>query len=225
MPVIAQNIENVRARIAAAAKRAGRKDGDVTLIAVTKTVGLKQAQEAFDLGVSDLAENRPQALRERFAQIPQAAWHLIGHLQTNKVKHVVGSAALIHSVDSLRLLEAVNSRARETQAVQDILLEVNISGEKSKFGLTTEQLEDIINKINIYEAVNLRGLMAMAPQGADEAFVRGVFKRARELSQKVEARFPGAVELSMGMSGDFELAVEEGATMVRLGRALFGEAV
>ena len=216
---LASNIEAVHKKIEAAALRAGRKKEDVQLICVSKTFPAETIQEACALGETTFGENRPQELRDKFDKVDGATWHLIGHLQTNKVKYVVGKAALIHSVDSIHLAEAINERALKEGIVQDILLEVNISGEESKYGLTIEQIPNIIKEIKTLSALNFKGFMTMAPLDAPEAEIRAIFKTAHTLFKEYENE--GATVLSMGMSRDFEIAVEEGATHVRVGSAVF----
>ncbi len=216
---IENNIASVRRRVAEAALKAGRRPEDITIVAVSKFVEPEKIRRAMELGLTVLAENRVQEMNAKFDLLPGARWHIIGHLQTNKVRYAVGRAELIHSVDSLRLLEEIDRQAQKLGIVQDILLELNISGEESKFGLTNEEFSYIISKLRDYPSVRLRGLMTMAPNYEDKELCRPVFRRARELFESV----PGADILSMGMSGDFEIAVAEGATHVRIGSAIFKE--
>lgn len=219
MDYIERNIANVRRRVAEAAIRAGRRPEDVQIIAVSKFVEVEKIRRAMELGLTTLAENRVQEMNAKFDLLPGAHWHIIGHLQTNKVKYAVGRAELIHSVDSLRLLEEIDRQAEKLGIVQDILLELNISGEESKYGLTNEEFSYIINRLGGYPSVRLRGLMTMAPNYEDKELCRPIFRRARELFDALL----GADILSMGMSGDFEIAVAEGATCVRIGSAIFKE--
>ena len=214
-----QNINDIRKRIENAANRCGRDASEVTLICVSKTIDAETICEAKRLGESVFGENRPQELRDKFPLVEGATWHLIGHLQTNKVKYVVGKVALIHSVESLRLAEAINEEAKKHGIVQDILLEVNISGEESKYGLTTDEIPTIIKDMESLSNIRFKGFMTMAPLGAPEDEIRGIFKKAKELFDSY--RNKGASILSMGMSGDFEIAIEEGATCVRVGSAIF----
>lgn len=218
---IAENIERVEAAIAHACAVSGRDRKDVTLIAVTKTVDAGSIQTAVDCGICDLGENRVQELMQKTDALSGVTWHLIGHLQTNKVRHVVGTAALIHSVDSERLLAAVDAAAKNAGVIQKILLEVNLSGEKSKFGLTTAQLQDIITKLGDYPHISCIGLMTMAPRSEDPEDARPIFRAARALFEACRDKQPLFSVLSMGMSGDFAVAVEEGATHVRVGSAIF----
>ncbi len=195
----------------------------VTLIAVTKTFPCEKIQEAYDAGCHIFGENRVQEMTEKIDFFPDCKWHLIGHLQKNKVKYVVGRACLIHSVDSFELMKEINRVASKKGVVQDVLLEVNISGEITKYGLTTDEIKDIIIKIGELGSVRVRGLMTMAPKSDDPDSVRWVFKRARELFDTYKNEIPDFDILSMGMSGDYTVAVEEGATMVRVGSLIFGK--
>ena len=213
------NINDIRTRIKEACERCGRNTDEVTLVAVTKTVPAEIISEAVAQGLTVLGENRVTELKEKYPLIDGVEWHLIGHLQTNKVKQVIGKAKLIHSVDSERLLSEINEAAKKTGIIQDILLEVNISGEESKYGLTTEQITDIMKEMKSFENVSFKGFMTMAPLGAPEDELRSIFSKAKMLFDEYKA--DGAQILSMGMSGDFEVAVEEGATHVRVGSAIF----
>ncbi len=223
MDYIEQNIRDVRLRCAEAARRAGRDSAGVTIIAVSKFVEVEKIRRAVDLGLNILAENRVQEMNEKYPLINGVRWHIIGHLQTNKVKYAVGRAELIHSVDSLHLLEEINSQAGKLGIIQDFLLELNISGEESKFGLTNEEFRYIINKLKDYSFVRLRGIMVMAPNYEDKELCRPIFRRAKEIFDELRSNDENIDVLSMGMSGDFEIAVEEGATHVRIGSAIFKE--
>ena len=218
MDDLKERIALVKKNIEAAKLRSGRCD-EVVLVAASKTVDATRLTEAVRYGCEILGENRVQEFVEKNPLVPEARWHLIGHLQKNKVKYVVGKVDLIHSVDSFELLKEINSRAEKLGISQDVLLELNISEEISKYGLTTEKIPDIINKIGELESVRVRGFMTMAPLTEDEELVRSVFRRARGIFDKYD-EFD---LLSMGMSGDYEIAVEEGATMVRVGSSIFGK--
>ncbi len=213
------NLLEIHKRIEDAARRRGRKKEDVTLICVSKTIDAEFINEAVRLGETTFGENRSQELRDKFDKVMGATWHLIGHLQTNKVKYVVGKAKLIHSVDSFHLAEAIDEKAGKLGIVQDILLEVNISGEESKYGLTITQIPNIIKEIKVLSNLNFKGFMTMAPLDAPEEEIRAIFKKAHDLFD--EHKKDGAEILSMGMSKDFEIAIEEGATHVRVGSAIF----
>lgn len=213
------NLQTIHKKIEDACLRANRNPEEVTLVCVSKTIDAETISEAYSLGEKVFGENRPQELRDKLDKVAGANWHLIGHLQSNKVKYVVGKAALIHSVDSLNIASAINEQAGKLKVVQDILLEVNISGEESKYGLTTEEIPNIIKEIGMLSNIRFKGFMTMAPLGAPESEIRSIFKKAKALfdSHKKD----GATILSMGMSNDFEIAIEEGATLVRVGRAVF----
>ncbi len=214
------NLKEIHQKISAAAKRCGRDENEITLICVSKTIDADTINEAYNLGEKVFGENRVQELTEKYPLVnSDAQWHLIGHLQTNKVKYVVGKAELIHSVDSLHLAKAINTQAEKQGICQKILLEVNISGEESKYGLTTEEIPTIIKEIGSLKGLSFKGFMTMAPLCADEKEVRDIFSKAKKLFDEYKPY--GSEVLSMGMSGDFEIAVEEGATCVRVGRSIF----
>lgn len=219
MEAVKRNLEDIHSRIALAAERSGRKSEEITLVTVTKTVAPEKIMEAYSFGERTFGENRVQELEEKYPLKDDVSWHLIGHLQTNKVKYVVGKASLIHSVDSLKLLEAINQEAKKKGIVQKILLEVNISGEESKYGLTIGQIPTIMDSIDKMDGVSFEGFMTMAPLGAEKAVLKTVFSGAKKLFD--EYKEYGAKILSMGMSGDFETAIEEGATHIRIGSAIF----
>ena len=221
--MIADNLAAVRARIEAAAARAGRAAEDVTLVAVTKEVDAARAREAVALGVGDLGENRVQELQSKQSALAGSwvRWHMIGTLQRNKVPQVVGHVALIHSVDSPRLADAIGKRAAAEGLEQDVLLEVNAGGEPTKHGAALDDAIDVARGLLDVDGLRLRGLMTIAP-AADARAAREVFRTLRELGDRLQERAPDALELSMGMSEDFEIAIEEGATIVRIGSAIFG---
>ncbi len=223
MGSIAENLEEVRARIARAVAKAGRDERDVTLVAVSKGRTLEAIREAALAGQKVFGENRAQELSVRLAQLDlELEWHFIGHLQRNKVNMVVGRTSLIHSVDSLRLLRAVDARAGELGIIQDILLQLNVSGEESKYGMDGDEAAAVLESALGLDAVRVRGLMTIAPLGETEE-ARRCFSRLRELRDLLARDYPPQVleVLSMGMSQDFEVALEEGANMVRIGTAIF----
>ena len=223
---ISRNLESVRARIAAACARAGRESGAVRLVAVTKAVGVAEARALISLGVGDLGENRVAEALDKIDGIGEAPvrWHMIGHLQRRKARLAVGRFAMIHSVDSVRLLEELEKRAAAAGSTEEILAELNVSGEESKYGLRPSGAEEFCRAAAGCSCVRLRGFMTMAPLVDDPEEVRPVFAALRELLERTNA---GGVcsepltELSMGMTNDYEVAVEEGATIVRVGTALF----
>ncbi len=215
---IAMNIAAVRARIAAAAARVGRDPAGVRLVGVSKTFPAEAVAAAVRAGLTDIGENRVQEAMAKRAALDAAGlrpvWHLVGHLQTNKVKPALQIFDILHSIDSLRLAEALNRHA--TQPV-DVLIEVNVAGEATKFGFAPDEVAEAVRHLQRLEHLRVRGLMTVAPQVADPEQVRPVFRALRALRDAT-----GLAELSMGMTDDFEVAVEEGATMVRIGRAIFG---
>ena len=221
------DVEAVRDRVAQAARRAGRDPAEVTLIAVTKGHPLAVARGAAAAGLRELGENRvPEAVEKQDAW-PDAGvrWHLIGHLQRNKAKLAVGRFVLIHSLDSVRLAEALEQAAAARNLVQDVLVEVNVAMEPQKSGVLPAEAEALVRHAAGLPHLAVKGLMTVAPFTDDPAVLRATFRGLRELGERVRAaRGPGGDwQLSMGMSNDFEIAIEEGATMVRLGTVLFGE--
>jgi len=225
MADIGANVARVRARIAEAALRSGRRPESVMLIGVTKTVGIDRIREVVACGVRALGENRVQEARVKVAQVPGVAWHLIGSLQRNKVREALRLFEVIHSVDSLGLAEELSRRSGEREGSRpvDVLIQVNISEEPQKHGAPPEDTEHLLAQVLRLPGVRVGGLMGIAPLAADPTEARPYFRRLRELRDRVRERLPGAGvdALSMGMTDDFEVAIEEGATMVRVGRALF----
>jgi pyridoxal phosphate enzyme (YggS family) len=221
--MIADDIAAVRARIDAAASRMGRDAGEITLVAVTKEVDAAEAQQAVANGLTDLGENRVQELTKKQEALAglDVRWHMIGTLQRNKVAQVVGRVVLIHSVDSVSLGHAVGRRAEAQGQRQDILLEVNVGGESSKHGVGPGEAMEVARGLLDIRGLQLRGLMTVAPQG-NEVAARTGFRTLRELRDEMRATAPDVTELSMGMTEDFEVAIEEGATIVRIGTAIFG---
>lgn len=216
---IKANLEAVRGRIAAACRRAGRAPEEVTLIAVSKTVDAETVEAAFRAGVRHFGENRVQEAQPKVRSLshldPQPTWHLIGHLQSNKVKTALELFEVIHSVDSIELAQNLDRRAEHKIPV---LLEVNIAVEATKNGFAESELAGAIKAISLLPHLEIQGLMTVAPLVTDAEEVRPVFRRLRSLRDSL-----GLKQLSMGMTDDFEMAIEEGATMVRIGRAIFGE--
>jgi PLP dependent protein len=224
---IKENLDLIRERIARAAERAGRAPAAITIVAVTKTHGPQVVTEAIEAGITDIGENKVQ---EFLAKAPEVRlpcrWHLVGHLQTNKVNKVTGRFALIQSIDSLRLAEQVSAAGLRAGVTTDILLEVNTSGEESKFGIRPEETAETCAAISRLPALRIKGLMTVGPLVSDRAAIAAAFTRLRRLKEQIEATRLENVSmehLSMGMTDDFEIAIAEGSTMVRLGRVLFGE--
>ncbi|MCR5405295.1 MAG: YggS family pyridoxal phosphate-dependent enzyme [Lachnospiraceae bacterium] len=225
--MLKENLDNVLKNIADSEERSGRKKGDVTLIAVSKTKPVEMIKEVYDLGVRDFGENRVQELTEKYDKLPSdIRWHLIGHLQTNKVKYIIDKAYMIHSVDSLKLANEISREAVKHSVTANILIEVNVSGEESKFGVSPEDLEDLIRKISVLPAIRIRGLMTVAPYVVDSEENRQIFIKMKQFAVDITRKNIDNVNmdcLSMGMSGDYTVAVEEGATFVRVGTSIFGE--
>jgi len=221
--VLRRNLETIEGRMRAACQRAGRPRGDVTLIAVTKTVSADVAAMWPELGVADLGESRPQELWHKATVVPAGIrWHMIGHLQRNKVERTLPLVAMVHSVDSLRLLQAIDQVAEKQGCLAEVLLEVNASGEASKHGFAPDELLGLTSQIQACKNVHKIGLMTMAAPTDDPEDARSTFLALRELRDKLGIGFGSWLpHLSMGMSDDFEVAVEEGATLVRIGTALY----
>lgn len=215
--MINKSLEIVRQNIEVAARKAGRSPKGARLICVTKEANSSQILDALSQGVTELGENRVKdAILKHQAIADKATWHLIGHLQTNKVKDAVRMFALIHSVDSLRLAQYIDKEAKKLGKIQEVLIEVNVSGEKSKFGIFPDGLGRMLDSIKDLSNVKVKGLMAMTPLTDNPQKSRPHFKLLKELRDRYSLK-----ELSMGMTQDYEVAVEEGATMVRVGRAIF----
>ncbi|MCA1958650.1 MAG: YggS family pyridoxal phosphate-dependent enzyme [Nitrospira sp.] len=224
---IAQRVHSVLSAIRTAAERAGRSPGDVKLVAATKTVTVDRIREGIEAGLSVLGENRVQEAVPKIAALAgePVRWHFIGQLQRRKVRSIIGLFDLIHSVDSLELAQEIDRRAAESGCVQDVLLEVNVGGESSKAGFHPDGLESAIPAIAGLSHVRIRGLMTIPPPTQEAEAARVYFRKLRALGEAVAARkIPGVAmeELSMGMSNDYRVAIEEGATLVRIGSAIFG---
>lgn len=223
--MIAENLSILREKIERSCKKAGRNPADLKLIAVSKYFGLDAILEVNALGLNDFGENRAQELTLKFEKLGNSVtWHFIGTLQKNKVKYVVSTAEFIHSVDSMELLEEIDSRAQKLDKVQKILLEVKTSEEEAKAGITTEEETlTLVSRGAELKNIKLIGLMTMAPLTDDETIIRKSFKDLRNLKDRINNKGYNLTELSMGMTSDFEIAIEEGATMIRIGSAIFGE--
>ncbi|MFT4107225.1 MAG: YggS family pyridoxal phosphate-dependent enzyme [Lacrimispora sp.] len=224
--MVRENLEEVRKRILEACKRAGRNPEEVTLIAVSKTKPVDMLTEAYNSGVRDFGENKVQELTEKCSVLPEdIRWHMIGHLQRNKVKQVIDKAALIHSVDSIRLAEQIQEEAAKKAVIADILLEINVAEEESKFGFKLEETEAAIREISTFPHVKIKGLMTIAPFVENSEENRPVFQKLNQFYVDMQRKNIDNVNmtvLSMGMTGDYEVAIEEGATLVRVGTGIFG---
>lgn len=221
--MLSERIRNIEQRIADACARGGRTRDEVTLVAVTKTLPASIINEAIATGLHDIGENRVQEYLSKRDELGTHRFHMIGHLQRNKVRQILDVVSLIHSVDSLALAEEIDRVAAARGTAVDVLVEVNSSGESSKFGVAPDDVPALCDAITRLPRIRLRGLMTVAEFVADPEVLRPAFRRMRELRDELaRTRSPGIRELSMGMTNDFEIAIEEGATLIRLGSAIFG---
>lgn len=224
--MLKDQLQEVEKRIQAACDRAGRKREEVTLIAVSKTKPVETLQEAYDLGVRIFGENKVQELTAKYEALPKDIhWHMIGHLQTNKVKYIIDKAELIHSVDSLKLAETIEKEAAKHDLIADILVEVNVAEEESKFGMKMEEVIPFVEKVSAFPHVRVRGLMTIAPFVEDPEENRSIFADLHKLYIDIKKKNHDndtVSVLSMGMTNDYEVTIEEGATMVRVGTGIFG---
>ena len=227
MSMLLDNLNDVEKRIQAACDRSGRKREEVLLVAVSKTKPVEMIEEIMAAGIVEFGENKPQVLRDKYEVLPKNLhFHMIGHLQTNKIKYVIDRAVLIHSIDSIRLAEAVNAEAKKHDRIMPVLVEVNVAQEESKSGFLVEETEKAIREIAKLSNIRVEGLMTIAPFVENAEENRQYFVKLRKLSVDIAAKNIDNVtmhHLSMGMTGDYEVAIEEGATMVRVGTGIFGE--
>lgn len=227
MSMVVENLAEVEKHICEACARAGRSRDEVTLIAVSKTKPVSMIEELLPGGTRDFGENKVQELVDKYEVLPKDIhWHLIGHLQRNKVKYVVDKACLIHSVDSMRLAETISEEGMKKGVTVPVLIEVNVVGEESKFGVTLEETEGLVREIAKLPSIQIKGLMTIAPYVEDPEENRVHFSRLKQLSVDIKNKNIDNVSmdvLSMGMTGDYQVAIEEGATMVRVGTGIFGE--
>lgn len=224
--MIRENMEAVENVIEASCKRAERERSEVTLIAVSKTKPLALLREAYEAGARDFGENKVQDLLDRIEEMPSdVRWHMIGHLQRNKVKYIVGKVAMIHSVDSLRLAEEISREAVKQHVEADILIEVNVADEESKFGTSFQEAIALVENVSLLPAIHVQGLMAIAPFTEEPEENRQYFRKLKKLSVDIARKNIDNVNmsvLSMGMTGDYAVAIEEGSTCVRVGTGIFG---
>ena len=225
--MIKENLEFVENRISEACKRVGRDRSEVTLIAVSKTKPVSDIRQAMDCGIRVFGENKVQEIRDKHAEITENLdWHMIGHLQANKVKYLPGIVCMIHSVDNEKLALEIEKQFSKASLVADVLIEVNMAGEDTKFGIAPDEALEFVKSISGLKHLNIRGLMTIAPYTDDPESNRVYFKGLRDLKDKINAENIDGVHmdtLSMGMTGDYEVAIEEGATFVRVGTGIFGE--
>jgi pyridoxal phosphate enzyme (YggS family) len=223
--MVLENTHNIRRRIAETCERCGRKTEEITVVAVTKTFGVDVIKEAFAAGLHEFGENYVNEFCRKYAELSDKniRWHYIGHLQRNKVREIIGKTALIHSVDSERLAEEISKRAETTGKKVDILIEVNTSGEESKFGVRPEETASLVKALVKIPYISVSGLMTIGPFLPDPESSRPAFRLLREIRDGIQQDGIPIPHLSMGMTNDFEVAIEEGATIIRVGTALFGK--
>ena len=225
--MLTENVIEVEKNIQAACDRAGRSRDEVRLIAVSKTKPVSDIEEVLTTGILDYGENKVQELSDKYEVLPKnIRWHMIGHLQRNKVKYLIGKTVLIHSVDSLRLAEQIEHEAAKADTIMNVLIEVNVAGEESKFGTTCNEAIELVKAVAALKHIKIKGLMTIAPFTDNAEDNRIYFQKLRQLSVDIKSKNIDNVdmdELSMGMTGDYEVAIEEGATMVRVGTGIFGE--
>ena len=225
--MVKENLENVEKNIKLACEKSGRDLKDVTLIAVSKTKPNELVMEAYETGIRDFGENKVQELVRKCEELPKdIRWHMIGHLQTNKVKQLLGNTVLIHSIDSIRLADTIDTEARKKNIHVDGLLEINVAKEASKYGFVEEELEEVLPLFGRYKNLHIRGLMTIAPNVDDAEDNRKIFKKLKKLSVDISEKNYDNIEvkfLSMGMTGDYMVALEEGANFVRVGTGIFGK--
>ena len=226
MSSIKENIENINAKIEAACQRSGRKREEVLFLVVSKTIDVPRIKEAVACGMTSLGENKVQEIMDKYEPMGEGIkWHLIGHLQTNKVKYIIDKVELIHYVESIKLAEEISKRAVAKGVTANILLEVNVAGEESKFGIKPEECEQMVREISVMPNIVIKGLMTVAPAVENEEENRKYFRQMKQLLVDINSKKIDNVnmtELSMGMTGDYEVAIEEGATIVRIGTGVFG---
>lgn len=225
--MIKENLQEVNSVLKSSCEKAGRPASEVTLIAVSKTKPIEMLTEAYESGCRHFGENKVQELVEKYEVMPKdIKWHMIGHLQRNKVKYIVDKVYLIHSVDSLKLAEEISKEAQKKKVVVSILIEVNVAGEESKFGIKPEEAEEVIRQIALLPGIMIKGLMTIAPYVDNPEDNRQYFAQLKQLSVDISKKNIDNVimsVLSMGMTGDYAVAIEEGATFIRVGTGIFGE--
>ena len=223
---IKENINDVKDQIARAAIKSGRQFEDITLVAVTKTLPIDVINAAMTYGITDIGENKVQEVMDKYDHIlNEPKWHLIGHLQTNKVKYITDKVSLIHSVDSLKLAEEISKRCEKIEKVMDILIQINVAEESTKFGIQTDEIFELVEQISLLPNVRIKGLMTIAPFVDDETALRKYFSEMKDIFETLKKTMYNRADmtyLSMGMTNDYEVAIEEGANMVRIGTGIFG---
>lgn len=225
---IKENLLEVKEDINEIAKKKGVNPEDITLIGVSKTVDCDRINEAISLGLTDIGENKVQEIERKYNDIDEVNWHMIGHLQSNKVRFIIDKVKLIHSLDRKSLAKEIQKRAKQHNIVANVLIQVNVSQEETKFGLAVDEVMPFIESILDYKNISIKGLMTMAPHAEDPEDIRYVFKELKELSEKIKEKDYEGVEmkyLSMGMTNDYKVALEEGANIIRVGRKIFGKRI
>ena len=226
MEIIKSNLEIINEKVKKAALKTNRTPNEIKLVAVTKTATVEQIKEAISVGVKIIGENKVQEAKEKYQILStDIEWHLVGHLQTNKVKYAIEIFDLIHSVDSIKLAKEIDKRSLQFGMITNVLVEVNVSGEETKYGIKPEEVEPFLEEISEFSRIKVRGLMTIAPIVEDKEEVRPYFGKLRKLFEKIKIENKKNIRmdyLSMGMTEDFEVAIEEGANMVRIGRGIFG---
>ncbi|MDF2593778.1 MAG: hypothetical protein K0R69_119 [Clostridia bacterium] len=225
--MIRDNLQQIQMNIRKAAQKANRDEKDILLIAVSKTYSVSDIKEAIKVGCKDFGENRVQELTGKILEVEEPVnWHLIGHLQSNKVKYIIGKTALIHSVDNMKLVQEIQRQSQKANTLTNILLEVNVAQEASKHGVLTEEVIEYVKQISQLSHVRLKGFMTVAPYVQDPEDNRQIFRQLYDLSVDIQKQKFNNIStslLSMGMSNDYEVAIEEGATMIRIGTSIFGD--
>ncbi len=224
---IRENIDDILKKVESTCKKTGRNPKDITVIAVSKTVDAQRAKEAVEAGINNLGENRVQELVDKYEELKgtDVKWHMIGHLQKNKVKYIIDKTVLIHSVESLELSEEINKRAEKNNFTANVLIELNIGEEESKFGINEERVYDFIKSMEKFNNIKVLGLMTVAPFCENPEDVRWVFKKMKNIYDEISTMNLKNVQmkyLSMGMTNDYEIAIEEGSNIIRIGTAIFG---
>lgn len=226
MQEIRDNIETLSREIKDICGRIGRDPGSITIIAVTKTVDIDRIKYAIGCGIKDIGENKVQEIMAKYGNIEENVnWHLIGHLQTNKVKYIIDKVKLIHSVDSISLAEEISKRAQKAGLIKDVLVQINVAREESKFGIEYEDTDSFVRQLSVLPGIRVKGLMTIAPYYEDAELVRPVFRKLREKFDQLSKEDIPNVEmkyLSMGMTNDYRIAIEEGSNMIRIGTGIFG---
>lgn len=228
MSQIADNISDIRQEITKTCMKLGKQTEEIHLIAVTKTIEPERINEAIACGITDIGENKVQEVMDKYGLVSPVNWHMIGHLQTNKVKYIIDKVKLIHSLDRISLAEEIQKRAERINRSIDVLIQVNIGQEETKSGIEPESVHDFIEALQTFSHIRVKGLMTVAPYEENPEKVRIYFKAMREIFEKIRAKNLSGIEmkyLSMGMTNDYKVAIEEGANMIRIGTAIFGSRI